>query len=135
MRSARAECSTILRALAMLSVLGSTACDRGTQDIYVAAQDFRFAPSEIHLAGHRASRLIVRNEGRERHQFMSPLLNRADVRSPTSGALISGTGINGIAIQPGESIALFFTPEPGTYEIRCVIKGHAGMRGMIIVEG
>jgi len=128
--------SVVLRALAILSLLApAMACDQGTQDIYVAAQDFRFVPNEIHLVGNRLSRLIVRNEGRERHQFISPLLDRADVRLPTPNTLPNATAPDGIAILPGQSLALQFIPEPGTYEIRCLIKGHAGMRGMIIVEG
>ena len=120
----------------ILGLLGlTTACDRSTQEIYIAAQDFRFAPNEIHLAAHRPVQLTVRNEGRERHQFKSPLLDRAEVRPPTPGVLPTGSEPKGITILPGQSIALQFTPEPGTYEIQCLIKGHAGMRGMVIVEG
>ena len=105
-------------------------CDRGMLEIYVAAQDFRFTPNEIHLAAQRPARLTIRNEGRERHEFASPLVNLA-----AHDAVRTDTDRAGITILPGQSFALQFTPEAGTYEIRCLIKGHAGMRGIIVVEG
>lgn len=109
-------------------------CDLDTQEIRVAAQDFRFVPSEIHLQPNRPARIVILNEGRERHEFSSSLLAHATVRtaSPPSAQPTPGTDL--LPILPGQSIQVKFMPTPGVYEIRCVVKGHAGMRGMIIVE-
>lgn len=93
-----------------------TACGERVQEIDIAAQDFRFTPNDIRLTASRPARLLIRNEGRERHELAGPLL------APSATLL------------PGQSLALSIQPLTGTYEIRCLVKGHAGMRAMVIVE-
>jgi uncharacterized cupredoxin-like copper-binding protein len=115
------------------------ACDFGTSGstVYIAAQDFRFSPNQIRLSPHRPARLVIRNEGRELHQVGGPLLAQAKLEvSPTPQvAAPSQPDPSGISLTPGQSLHIRLTPAPGTYELRCQIKGHTGMRVTVIVEG
>ena len=42
--------------------------------IHIVAEDFRFTPAVVRLAAGQPVRLVIRNGGRERHEFESPLL-------------------------------------------------------------
>ena len=127
--------SYVVCTVGFIGFLGlTTACDRGVQDVTIATQDFRFAPREIHLAADRPVRMVIRNEGRERHEVISPLLTQATVRLPDRNEPSPGSDLHGISILPGQSLELRFTPKSGLYELRCLVKGHAGMRGIIIAE-
>ncbi len=111
------------------------ACASVTQEARIAAQDFRFVPQEVHLRAHQPVRLVVLNEGREPHVFSSPLLADAAVKISSVPADAADSRTDSVPIQPGQSLEVRFTPNPGVYEIRCLVRGHAGMRGMVIVEG
>jgi uncharacterized cupredoxin-like copper-binding protein len=97
------------------SLLG---CEPGEQEIRLAAQDFRFIPSTIRIRADRPVRLILVNEGREPHEFVSRLL-------PEPGSL---------HVLPGRSATVVLQALPGTYPFKCRVRGHAGMEGTMIVE-
>lgn len=102
------------------------ACERGEQAVRVAAQDFRFSPDTVRLHADAPARLTIVNEGREPHEFTSPLLTDARVRlleAPES-----------FRLPPGRSLAIVFQAPPGTYPFRCRVRGHPGMEGTLIVE-
>ena len=48
-------------------------CDGEVQSVHIVAEDFRFTPDTIHLAGSRPIHLTLFNQGREFHEFESPL--------------------------------------------------------------
>ena len=99
----------------------SAACDSSQQAVNIVAEDFRFTPAEVRLPAGRPIRLIVLNEGRERHEFKSPLLPQA------------GAG-NGLPVLPNQKAEAVLRTMPGVYPFYCAIPGHAGMSGTIIVE-
>ncbi|MGH7260859.1 MAG: cupredoxin domain-containing protein [Nitrospiraceae bacterium] len=104
-----------------------TSCEPREQEVHIAAQDFRFSPATIRLHADYPIRLTIINEGREPHEFASPLLadSRVQVFSAPDSFLVS----------PGRSITVLFQAPPGTYPFRCRVRGHAGMEGTVIVEG
>jgi uncharacterized cupredoxin-like copper-binding protein len=108
-----------------LFLLGA-ACDSSQQATHIVAQDFRFTPAEVRLRAGQPIRLVIRNEGRERHQFKSPLL------PPTA------RGENGLPgslpVLPNQKAEAVLRTMPGLYPFHCAIPGHAGMNGTIIVE-
>jgi uncharacterized cupredoxin-like copper-binding protein len=111
-------------------VLMSTAllgCELQEQEIRLAAQDFRFSPATIHFRADAPARLTIANEGREPHEFSSPLLTDSRVR------LLSVP--ESLRVLPGRSITILFQAPPGTYPFNCRMRGHAGMEGTMIVEG
>jgi len=101
-------------------------CDPPEQEVRLAAQDFRFSPSTIYLHADAPVRLTIVNEGREPHEFASPLLTDARVRGLAAP--------DGFRVPPGRSITVHFQAPPGTYPFRCRVRGHPGMEGTLIVE-
>lgn len=110
--------------IALASALA--ACKRGDQAVRVAAQDFRFSPATIRLRADAPARLTIVNEGREPHEFASPLLTDARVR------LLEAP--ENFRLPPGQSLTIVFQAPPGTYPFRCRVRGHPGMEGTVIVE-
>ncbi|MBI5855367.1 MAG: cupredoxin domain-containing protein [Nitrospirae bacterium] len=127
------------KAIRLLLALAATwnfvsACSDSAQDIRIAAQDYRFQPSEIHLQADRPIRLTLVNEGREAHEVSSTLFLRPEVRpiDDQVGPPFTGRGL--IKINVGGSATVTLRAPVGTYFYRCVIPGHRGMEGMLIVE-
>ncbi len=71
------------RLLALVLLLGRSsllsACEPREQFLRLAAQDYRFVPTDIRVLADRPIRLLIVNEGRERHEFTSSLLANAEV--------------------------------------------------------
>jgi uncharacterized cupredoxin-like copper-binding protein len=107
-----------------LCLLGA-ACDSSQQTVQIVAEDFRFTPAEVRLTAGQPIRLIILNEGRERHEFKSPLLLHAGADSGLPSSL---------PVLPNQKAEAVLRPNPGVYPFSCGIPGHAGMSGTIIVE-
>jgi plastocyanin len=106
--------------------LPAVACDSAEQTVRIVAEDFRFTPAEIRVSAGRPIRLTVINEGREPHEFKSPLLaHQTSVANGSSGSL---------PVLPNHSVETVIRTIPGVYLFYCAIRGHAGMTGTIIVE-
>lgn len=104
----------------------ATGCDADVQTLRITAEDFRFTPSEIRAETAHPIRLILVNQGREPHEFESPLLaHRVD--QPTGNATT-------VRLEPNQRIDVMIRTIPGTYLYYCRIRGHVGMTGTIIVE-
>lgn len=90
-------------------------------------------PAMIQADASRPLRLVIVNEGREPHQFSTPLLSDPRVRflSKPHPAVYPGDSLR---ILPGQSVEVTLLPPPGTYLFRCLIRGHAGMQGTIVVS-
>lgn len=115
-----------LVALVITASVALAACEPREQEVRLAAQDFRFTPSLIRVRADLPVRLTMLNEGREPHEFSSPLLTDSRVRllaAPESSR-----------VPPGRSITVLFQAPPGTYPFTCRVRGHHGMDGMVIVE-
>lgn len=110
---------------AALFLLGA-ACDSSQQAIHIVAQDFRFTPAEVRLSVGQPVRLVIRNEGRERHEFKSPLL--------LAHARAGNDLLGSLPVLPNENAEAVLRTTPGVYPFYCAIPGHAGMSGTIIVE-
>jgi plastocyanin len=101
-------------------------CEPREQEVRLAAQDFRFSPGTIHVRADAPVLFTIVNEGREPHEFASPLLTDARVRllaAPES-----------LRVPPGRSITVHFHAPPGIYPFKCRVQGHPGMDGTVIVE-
>lgn len=114
-----------LISVATALLLISAACDSSQQAVHIVAQDFRFTPVEVRLSPGRPIRLILHNEGRERHELKSPLLQQARAEIGLPGSL---------PVLPNQKAEAVFQTMPGVYPFYCAIPGHAGMSGTIIVE-
>lgn len=102
------------------------ACDSPEQTVRIVAQDFLFTPAEVHVSAERPIRLKIVNEGREPHEFKSPLLaHQIGVASGTPSSF---------PVRPNQTVETVIRTIPGVYLFYCAIRGHAGMSGTIIVE-
>ena len=103
--------------------------------IVIIAEEFRFIPARIELAPDEPLRLLIRNQGRERHVFHSPELFGPAAAVRWQQPRVALQEANAIVLEPGQSIELSLTLSPGLYPFRCWIKGHNGMEGTILVKG
>jgi plastocyanin len=112
--------------LVALLVLWAMGCDSPEQTVHIVADDFRFTPAEVHVSAERPIRLRIVNEGREPHEFKSPLLTHQ------TGA--TGAPPSSLPVLPNHRAETIVRTIPGVYLFYCAIRGHAGMTGTIIVE-
>jgi len=112
--------------LVALLMLWAMACDSSERTVHIVAEDFRFTPAEIHVSAARPVRLQIVNEGREPHEFKSPLLAH---QIGVTTALPSS-----LPVLPNHRAETVIRTLPGVYLFYCAIRGHAGMSGTIIVE-
>jgi uncharacterized cupredoxin-like copper-binding protein len=121
-------------AMLILVFACSSGCDGDAQSVRITAQDFRFTPDTIHLTSSRPIHLTLYNEGRESHEFESPLF--ADRSAVIESLTIAGQPAEPgrLRIAPGRRLELVLRLSPGAYLFFCKVKGHSGMSGMFIVE-
>jgi uncharacterized cupredoxin-like copper-binding protein len=100
-------------------------CDFKEQTIEIIAEDFRFTPAELRLSAQRPIRLMIANQGRERHEFTSPLL---------AHQLGGSGGACSVPLSPTQKAEIVIRAQPGVCLFSCAIRGHAGMSGTIVVE-
>ena len=65
-------------AVVLFLIASMSGCESREQTVRIVAEDFRFTPSEVHLSSAYPIRLLVVNEGRERHEFKTALLGSSD---------------------------------------------------------
>jgi plastocyanin len=118
--------SWLLRVVALGMGVILASCDRDAQTVRITAQDFRFTPAEVRLTAATPIHLTIVNEGREPHEFESPLLaHRVDGSSGTATS---------VRVAPNQRLDVTIRTIPGMYIFYCRMRGHAGMSGTIIVE-
>ena len=110
------------------------ACDTGSPSATITAEEFRFTPNLVKLPARQKVRVIVRNQGRERHVFQSPILIRQGVLFERPVLQGPWNGSEGVPIQPGKRIEFSLVLPEGLYPFRCQIRGHKGMEGTLVVQ-
>lgn len=115
-------------------VLQSSCGWLGPPTIVITAEEFRFTPTRIEWSPDQPVRLLIRNQGKERHVFHSPELFGPQSPVTWHQPMVTLQEANAILLEPGQSIALSLTLPSGLYPFRCWIKGHSGMEGTIFVK-
>lgn len=111
-----------------------SSCDTGFSSATITAEEFRFSPNLVKLPALQKVRLIVRNQGRERHVFQSPIFTGKNVLFDRKSLPDQWQEADGIQIPPGKWIELSLVLPEGLYPFRCQIRGHKGMKGTLVVE-
>ncbi|MBA3613179.1 MAG: hypothetical protein H0W49_09765 [Nitrospirales bacterium] len=106
----------------------------GPPTIIVTAEEFRFSPTRIEWVSDQPLRLLIRNQGRERHVFHSQELFGPEANVLWHQPRVALQEANAVVLEPGQSIELSFTASAGLYPYRCWIKGHTGMEGTILIK-
>ena len=109
-------------------------CDGEVQSVHIVAEDFRFTPDTIHLAGSRPIQLTLFNQGRESHEFESPLFSDPSVVIQSVTLAGAARTPDHLRIGPGQRLEVLFRAPSGTYLFYCKVRGHSGMGGTFIVE-
>ena len=115
-------------------MLSLGACSSEYQDVTIVVDDFRFSPARVDLRAGQPMHLVVRNQGRETHQFQSILVAQHRVEVVSDSGEQAGSLEQGVPLAPGQRLELVLTLPPGVYHFRCPVKGHRGMQGMIVVQ-
>ncbi len=118
----------------LVLMLGLIACSAEYQDVQIVVDDFRFSPARVDVQAGQPIHIVVRNQGRETHRFQSGLLAGPYVEVVSDAVEPAGSFEQGVPLASGQRIELMLTLPPGIYHFRCPIKGHRGMRGMIVVS-
>lgn len=99
------------------------------QRIEISMQEFSFVlgkPGAVRLGVPTA--IILRNQDIVRHGFTAPVLAQLSLSVEGEGVSAYGTGIEGVYVDPGKTLVMYFTPERGgNYSFRCDL--HQQMKG------
>lgn len=133
-RNIKRDVTTLLTFAVCLSGLTVSSCDTEVSVAIIRAEEFRFTPNQVKLPARQKVRLIVRNQGREGHVFQSPILKLKNVRVNGKSLGRLEEGGDSIQIKPGERIELRLVLPEGLYPFRCLMKGHKGMEGTLVLK-
>lgn len=109
------------------------------QTITVSLTEYKFTPSELSFKKNIPYRLILKNEGKEKHYFVSESFFRSIAlrKVQTTDGEVKAPYITAVEVYPEKSIEIYFVPDKaGTYDLICTIEGHAekGMKGKIEIK-
>ena len=116
-----------------LGVMTFSACDNGVFSATITVEEFRFTPHLVKLPAHQVVRLIIRNQGRERHVFQTRILTHQSIRWSEDTLPEQWQAGKGILIKPGQHVEFSLELVPGLYPFWCGIRGHKGMEGTLMV--
>jgi plastocyanin len=99
------------------------------QRIEISIQEYAFVlgkPGAVRLGVQTA--IILRNQDIVRHGFTAPVFAQLSLSLEGEGVSAYGTGIEGVYVDPGKTLVIYFTPERGgNYSFRCDL--HKQMKG------
>ncbi len=99
------------------------------QRIEISMQEYAFVlgkPGTVRLGVPTA--IILRNQDIVRHGFTAPVFTHLALSVEGEGVSAYGTGIEGVYVDPGKTLVIYFTPERGgNYSFRCDL--HQQMKG------
>ncbi len=121
--------------VALGTVSGSGLSPVSAQDgrtVGVTIHDYSFKVEAGTLQLHEPVRIVLTNTDEVQHGFTSEALDGIDVRVESEGVVTYGRGIKGLYIDPGNEVAVLFTPtKSGSLTFRCDL--HPRMKGELVV--
>ncbi|MCA9473042.1 MAG: hypothetical protein MRJ96_11015 [Nitrospirales bacterium] len=107
--------------------------DDRSPTIFITAEEFRLTPDTTTLPAFQETRVVIRNQGKERHRIDGTLLKRHAVVLTGESTIGRDTNGNYVNLEPGQSVMVQVTLPQGMYTVRCLIQGHGGMEGVVLV--
>lgn len=109
------------------------------QTVIVSLTEYKFIPTQLVFKIDTPYKLILRNDGKEKHYFVSEGFFRAIAlrKVQSSDGEVKAPYITAIEVYPGRSMEIYFIPDrEGIYDLTCTTEGHAekGMTGKIRIE-
>ena len=96
-------------AVVLFLIASMSGCESREQTVRIVAEDFRFTPSEVHVSSAYPIRLLVVNEGRERHEFKTALLAHQTGMSPGPSS--------SLPVAPNQKVEALVRPIPGRVSV------------------
>jgi len=112
---------------------------KATRTIAVSMGDaMRFDPSEIHVRTGETVRIVVRNDGKLRHEFVLGTMDELREHAAMMRRMpeMEHHDAHMATVEPGASATILWQfAKPGTFHYGCLEPGHleAGMSGTVIV--
>jgi uncharacterized cupredoxin-like copper-binding protein len=132
----RADLARLIAVLAVqpLAVArGQPAADwTKAQQLDVLMVDDRFVPDHLTFRHGVPYRMVLRNSGKDLHEFTAPAFFADTVlRDPS----VLAQNQKEVVVQPGTEISVYLMPvKAGTFELVCANHDWDGMVGQIVVE-
>lgn len=110
------------------------------RQVTVRLLEYRFEPAQITLKVGEEAELVLVNEGRVMHEFITEAMQALTVDVEVRGVVAETLGVAELEIPPGATVILRFTPEqPGEFLIACRAKAprdhfKEGMSGKLVVQ-
>jgi Cupredoxin-like domain len=102
----------------------------GKVEIVIRNYTFEFQGGT--LRPNEPGTILLRNLDKVQHGFTSPVLAEQEVRVESSAGIAYGKGINGVYINPGETLKIHLIPNrAGSFPFRCDI--HPKMKGEFLI--
>ncbi len=102
------------------------------QVVDVTIKDFKFVTKQPTLRLGFPTRIIVRNEDAERHDFGSSMFDGIPTQIEKDGVIVYGRGLGGVYLDPNRDATIqFHMSRPGRHEFRCSI--HPTMTGELLL--
>lgn len=102
----------------------------GVVEIIIRNSTFQFQGGV--LRPNESATIVLRNQDKIQHGFISPLLEELDVRVETEDGTTFGKGIKGVHVNPGKTVQFNFIPtRPGKFSFQCDL--HPGMKGELLL--
>lgn len=110
-----------------------------TQTVVVSLEEYKFVPSQLVFKINIPYKLDIKNNGNEKHYFVSEDFFRAIAlrKVQSLDGEIKAPYLTAVEVYPGRTVELYFIPvKDGIYDLVCTIEGHAkkGMVGKIRIE-
>ncbi len=109
------------------------------ETVTVTMSEYAFTPSTLAFNEGVPTKLVIRNEGKEHHYFVSGefFATVATRKVQSSDGEVKAPHFTAVEVYAGKSIEWFLIPmKKGTFDLVCTVKGHAehGMKGRIEVR-
>src|SRR4030067_459806 len=109
------------------------------QTITVSLTEYKFVPDELVFKKDTPYKLVLKNDGKEKHYFVSEAFFKAIAlrKIESKDGEVKAPYITAVEVYPDRSIDIYFIPaKAGTYDLICTVKGNAekGMTGKIHIE-
>src|SRR5512139_1217969 len=98
------------------------------ETVTVKMTEYAFTPSPISLSAGVPTKLVLRNEGKEHHYFVSEKFFRTIATRKVQGSdgEVKAPAFTAIEVYAGKSMEWFLVAtEKGTFDVVCTVKGHA----------
>jgi hypothetical protein len=129
---ARFFTGVVVLSLIFLSIGSFIAAALETGKVEIIVRNFTFEFQGGALRPNEPGTILLRNLDKVQHGFTSPYLAEQDIRVESPAGITYGKGINGVYINPGETLQIRFSPNrPGSFSFRCDI--HPNMKGELLL--